>query len=77
MSYLDENAMSQNTAILAHLKHLGAITPTQALNHYGCFRLAARIQELREKGHDIETVMTERNGKRFATYTLSGTASQG
>jgi biotin operon repressor len=46
------------------------ISPLEALEKYGCFRLAARIAELREDGLDIETVHTKKNGKHFATYRL-------
>ena len=46
------------------------ISPLEALQEYGCFRLAARIAELREDGLNIETVQTKQNGKTFATYQL-------
>jgi biotin operon repressor len=42
------------------------------LDRYGCFRLAARIDELRKEGLDIETVTETRNGKKFARYVLKG-----
>ncbi len=61
--------MSQETRILAHLKKR-PITPLQALKMYGCFRLAARISDLRGKGHTIETTIIEKDGKRFARYRL-------
>lgn len=60
--------MSQGQQIFTHLKRHGSITPLQALDRYGCMRLAARIGELRERGHKIETNMIERNGSRFAQY---------
>ena len=62
--------MSQNHTILSHLKR-GPITPLQALEHYGCLRLAARIQNLRDAGHAIKTEWVERQGKRFARYRLA------
>ena len=34
--------------ILEHLEKYGSITPLQALDLYGCFRLAARVHELRK-----------------------------
>ena len=46
--------MSQCNDILGHLKR-APISAIEALNTYGCFRLAARIKDLREQGHDIET----------------------
>jgi hypothetical protein len=62
---------SQCEAILSHLRKVKRIDPLDALKHYGCFRLAARIKELREQGHPIETVMVENeSGKRFAEYVM-------
>lgn len=62
----------QTKAIADHLSRHGTLTAQQALREYGCFRLAARIQELREAGHQIETVYitTRRRGEvvRFAEY---------
>jgi hypothetical protein len=65
--------MSQNDKILAHLERK-PITPVQALSLYGCFRLAARIKDLREQGNTIITHIVSRNGKRFAMYALIGGA---
>lgn len=63
--------MSQARMILYHLQRRGSITPFEALNEMGCFRLAARIDELRRDGHPIRTEMVEgRNGKRWAKYRL-------
>jgi hypothetical protein len=61
---------TQAQTILWHLQELGRITPLEALNLYGCFRLAPRIHELRAQGHDIRTTMVDRDGKSFAEYTL-------
>jgi hypothetical protein len=47
-----------------------SISPMTALEKYGCFRLAARISELREEDLDIETIHTTINGKTFATYRM-------
>jgi len=41
------------------------------LNGFGCFRLAARIQDLRDAGHTIETTFrTLPTGKTIAVYKL-------
>lgn len=48
-----------------------SITPIQALNKFGIFRLGARILELRQSGYDIVTIMQQENGKRFAKYKLA------
>jgi len=62
--------MSQNEAVLNWLKR-EPITPAQALAHIGCFRLAARIRDLKDAGHQITAQMIESpNGKHFARYEL-------
>jgi hypothetical protein len=60
---------SQKELIRRHLIRQ-PISPLEALEDYGCFRLAARIAELREDGHNIETVQTKQGNKTFATYRL-------
>lgn len=62
---------SQCKMILAHLKSGKSITPIDALAEYGCFRLASRICDLRQDGHNIHKEMErdERTGKRFARYS--------
>ena len=67
--------MSQNNMILDHLQNIGGITDEKARELYGIHRLSARINDLRGRGHDIETVQrTGRNrfGKvvRFAEYKM-------
>jgi hypothetical protein len=60
---------SQKSALLSHLIKYGWITPIKALEKYGCFRLAARIFELREVGHPIETQLIHtKDGKKYAKY---------
>jgi ribosomal protein S13 len=61
--------MSHSAQILNHLRK-EPITALDALDKFGCFRLAARIQELRMRGHKTHTETTVRNGKRYATYHL-------
>lgn len=61
--------MSQQTDVLTHLKR-GSLDPLTALRRYGCFRLGARIYELKRKGHQIVSELVERGGKRFARYRL-------
>lgn len=61
---------SQNEEILAWLKAGKSITPLEALERFGCFRLGGRIYELRAEGHRIVTDMVTKNGKRYAEYKL-------
>lgn len=60
---------TQNKLILEHIR-LKWITPIEALEQYGCLRLAARIHDLRKKGHRILMERVEENGKSFARYIL-------
>ena len=61
--------MSQCEQILGMLKS-GPVTAMDALQKAGCFRLAARIADLRQAGHHIETETIEVNGKHIAQYIL-------
>jgi len=62
---------AQTRLIEEHLREKGSITPLEALEQYGCFRLAARIADLRREGLPILTNIVERNEKRFASYVLA------
>jgi hypothetical protein len=64
--------VTQNDAIKQHLLSGKPITPLDALQKYGCFRLAARIDDLRKAGLNIETLTEKRNGKQYASYVLRG-----
>ena len=61
---------TQKDDILIYLLGGHRITQAEAYAFFGCFRLAARIKELRDVGHPIETVMVERNGKRYGEYFM-------
>jgi len=60
--------MNQNEEILGLLRK-GPITALDAAQH-GCMRLAARVHELRNQGHQIFTEPSTQNGKSFAKYYL-------
>ena len=62
---------AQSLKILNHLNRGRGITAIQALNNFGCFRLAARIHELRGMGHNIITNKVTKNKKQFAQYNLN------
>ena len=64
--------MTQTEMIRAHLESGREITPIDALQQYGCFRLAARINDLRKAGLPIETITEQREGKAWAKYRLVG-----
>jgi hypothetical protein len=63
-------SLTQTNEVLIHLQQYGAITPLEALDKFGCFRLGARIYDLRKQGHDIETEYVTRGDKTFARYTM-------
>jgi hypothetical protein len=63
--------MSQNQRILKHIEQHGSINPLMALERYGCMRLAARISELKARGHKIETrIIKSHKNKVYAEYYL-------
>lgn len=62
--------MTQTDVIRSHLISGRSLTPIDALNMFGCFRLAARIDELRKAGLDIETIKEKNNGKSYARYRV-------
>jgi len=61
---------SQSDNIKSHLIRGNEITPLDALNDYGCFRLAAVIHNLRNEGMNITTKIIKSNGSNFASYSL-------
>lgn len=61
--------MSQCEEILNYLR-TAPLTPIEALNKFGCLRLAARIKDLKDEGHKIVTLTVNKNGKKFARYVM-------
>jgi hypothetical protein len=51
--------MSQTQMILNHLQKNKGITSMEAISEYGITRLASRIHELRESGHNIQNFWEE------------------
>ncbi len=62
--------MSQTNRIKKYLEKGGKLTQLKALTMFDCFRLASRINQLRNQGMEITTRMVKRNGKRFAEYRI-------
>lgn len=67
--------MSDCAVILSILRTGRSITSYEAFVEIGCTRLAARIHDLRRRGHNIVKTMiegTDRNGKpcKYASYKL-------
>lgn len=63
--------LTHETQLLRHLREHRSITPMEALEEFGCYRLAARIHDLRTAGHPIHTIMTAHDGDRYAKYILT------
>lgn len=62
---------SQKDKIKAYLQSGKSITPLDALEMFGSFRLGAIIFTLREEGMPIKTeFVTNRYKTKFAKYTL-------
>ena len=76
-----EQTINQRQLIRIHLLSGASITALEALREYGCYRLGARISELRSERMAIskttETTISRITGKpvRFARYFLSKTAN--
>jgi hypothetical protein len=70
-----ETINSQNMAILKLLQEGHEVTPQFAMVDLGCFRLGARIFDLRQMGHPIMTTMKTAKNRfghtvQFASYKL-------
>lgn len=50
--------------------HPEGVTPLDALDEVGSFRLGARVYELKAEGYNVETRWWSVNGKRVARYVL-------
>lgn len=65
--------MSQNKQILRYLQtHKRGLSPADAVQKFQCYRLGARIHDLRELGWDIRTDYEKNvhNDGRHARYFL-------
>lgn len=67
-----KNQQSQNDKILSHLKAGRSISPLEAMGVFGVYRLAARIFELRQDGHEIvKKIKDDGQGRTYAEYSLA------
>lgn len=72
---INENGVqssSQKDRILDYLMEGHSLTPLEALNLFGTFRLGARIADIKAEGYLIRTerVKDPRTGKYYARYSL-------
>lgn len=74
---MEDNITSQKQFILKHLQRFGSIEPLTALREYGCYRLGARIADLRADGYNITTERIKAKSQitgrpvQFAKYILN------
>lgn len=62
---------SQSKRILAYLRSGKRLTSLEALNLFGCMRLASRISDLRKDHDEIKCAMvTTATGKKVAQYYI-------
>ena len=71
----NETTLNQSAMILQFMEDYGSITPAQAIEEFGCYRLGARIWDLRHAGHKIKTDTVKRKNRygktvTFAAYSL-------
>ena len=59
--------ITQNQMVLMALQEGKSITPMYAWRRFGCFRLGARIYDLKQKGYKIASRMVEtsRGSKKY------------
>lgn len=67
--------MSQEDMILEYMETHRGITQAEAIEALGCYRLGARIFDLKERGVNVETVMEDGVNRfgvktRYARYFL-------
>lgn len=72
---IDENTLTQCSRILQFMREHGSITQAEAAEELGCWRLGARIWDLRSRGHQIRRELVTGknrfgNNVRFARYSL-------
>lgn len=66
---------TQCQRILRYMNDYGSITAAEALKEFGCFRLAARIKDLKDDGYVISKSMESGRNRydepvSYARYTL-------
>lgn len=68
----EESSQSQCKMIAKWLMQGKTITSMEALNLFGCARLASRINDLKNRGMNIdkEMIVTPNTNKRVARYFL-------
>ena len=63
----EKSAMTQCKMIRAWLENGHTITSLEALQRFGCMRLASRIHDLRKQGMDIKALRIVTPSKKWVT----------
>lgn len=61
---------SQYQRILIALLGGDKLTPLDALRRFGCFRLGARVWEMKRRGWPVQAERITQNGKSYASYYI-------
>ena len=67
---MEERVITQIGQIKEHLLAGNSLTPIEALNMFGAFRLSAVVFKLKEQGLNIKTDIISEDNKRFAKYSI-------
>ena len=67
---MNERNLSQVEMVKNYLIGGGRITPIDALNLFGAFRLSHIIYVLRKEGYNIKTDLINDGVRRYAKYSL-------
>jgi len=67
--------LTQCERILRHMRDYGSITSLEAMQEYGCMRLASRICDLKKAGYPIKTETVKGKNRyneptRYCRYTI-------
>ena len=67
----EESAQSQESKILDHMLRGHRITGMDALNLFGCWRLPARIADIKKRGFPIQSeFISTPSGKQVKAYWI-------
>ena len=72
---VNEQTMTQKDMVLRYMRENGSITQAEAASELGCFRLGARIFDLKQDGHSIRSVSESHKNRwghtvHYARYFL-------
>ena len=61
---------AQTDRIRMYLETGKSLTPMDALVRFNCFRLAARVKDLRDQGVNIRSELVHKDGKKYSRYFM-------